>query len=114
DGSRYIFVEGNVEFAVYPDGQFDFVYVGPHRGNQISINTPNANVSYNAGYDYSPYVQYDEYGAVLQVENVPIYYDAYGRIIRAGNVEIRYNDRRIVWVGGLHIFYDSRGHFSHY
>lgn len=113
DGSAYIFVEGDVEFSVFPDGQFDFVYIGPQKGSRVTINTPNVNISFNSGYDYDAYVQYDDYGAVIQVENVPIYYDYYGRISRAGNVEISYNDRRIVRVGGLHIFYTPYGHFSH-
>src|SRR5690606_40811434 len=94
DGNAYIFVEGDVEFSVFPDGQFDFVYVGPQTGSQVTISTPNVNVSFNSGYDYDTYVQYDDYGAVIQVENVPIYYDHYGRIIQAGNVDIKYNFRR--------------------
>ncbi|KJJ39227.1 hypothetical protein [Aequorivita vladivostokensis] len=113
DGSAYIFVEGDVEFSVFPDGQFDFVYVGPQKGSSVTINTPNVNISFNSGYDYDAYVQYDDYGAVIQVESVPIYYDYYGRIIQAGNVDIQYNDRRVVRVGGLHVIYNNRGHFSH-
>ena len=100
DGNAYIFVEGDVEFSVFPDGQFDFVYVGPQKGSSVTINTPNVNISFNSGYDYDAYVQYDDYGAVIQVESVPIYYDYYGRIIQAGNVDIQYNDRRLVRVGG--------------
>jgi hypothetical protein len=116
DGSRYIFIEGSVEFSVFPDGQFDFVYIGPQSGANVNvnINTPNVNISYNSGYDYETYVQYDDYGAVIQVEEVPIYYDAFGRIIQAGNTEIHYNDRRIVRVGGLRVFYNNYGHFTHY
>lgn len=113
DGSSYIFVEGDVEFSVFPDGQFDFVYVGPQNASQVTIISPNGNVSYNAGYNYDTYVQYDSYGAVIQIENVPVYYDEYGRISQAGNVEIRYNDRRIVRVGGLRIIYNNYGYFSH-
>ncbi|HPF12497.1 MAG TPA: hypothetical protein PKW08_12390 [Flavobacteriaceae bacterium] len=115
NGNSYIFVEGGVEFSVFPDGQFDFVYVGGHNGSQvnININTPGVSVSYNSGYNYDAYVQYDDYGAVIQVEDVPIYYDEFGRIIQAGNVEIRYTNHRIVWVGGLHIFYNSYGYYSH-
>ncbi len=113
DGNAYIFVENDVEFSVFPDGQFDFVYVGPQTGSQVTINTPNVNVSFNSGYDYEAYVQYDDYGAVVQVENVPIYYDEYGRIAQAGNVDIQYNDRRIVRVGGLHVVYNNYGYFSH-
>ena len=43
----------------------------------VSINSPNVNISYNSGYDYNAYVQYDEFGAIIQIENVPIYYDYY-------------------------------------
>lgn len=112
-GSAFIFVENNVEFSVFPDGQFDFIYVGPQKGTNIIVSSPNLNVSFNSGYNYDAYVQYDMYGAVIQVENVPVYYDEYGRIIRAGNVDIRYNDRRIVNIGGLRIFYNNYGNFSH-
>ena len=52
-GSSIIFVERNVEFAIYPDGQFDFYY--QHRNNfNFNINTPNVNISYNSGYNYDP------------------------------------------------------------
>ena len=37
DGKSYIFIEGSVEFSVFPDGQFDFVYVGGNRGENISV-----------------------------------------------------------------------------
>ena len=115
DGNAYIFIEGAVEFSVFPDGQFDFVYLGrDSRGNvNVNISTNNVNLNFNSGYNYDPYVQYDDYGAVIQIEDIPIYYDNYGRIIQAGNTEIRYNDRRIVRVGGLRVFYDYYGGFSY-
>eukprot|EP00657_Telonema_sp_P-1_P004467 TRINITY_DN20350_c0_g1_i1.p1 TRINITY_DN20350_c0_g1~~TRINITY_DN20350_c0_g1_i1.p1 ORF type:complete len:145 (+),score=15.53 TRINITY_DN20350_c0_g1_i1:158-592(+) len=75
DGNAYIFVEGDVEFSIFPDGQFDFVYVGPQSGSRVAISSPNVNISFNSGYDYEAYVQYDDYGAVIQIESVPIYYD---------------------------------------
>lgn len=113
DGNAYIFVEGDVEFSIFPDGQFDFVYIGPQKGSQVTINSRDVNVSFNSGYDYDAFVQYDDYGAVIQVETVPIYYDEYGRIAQAGNVDIRYNNRRIVRVGGLHVIYNNHGYYSH-
>ncbi len=109
-GKSYIFVVDNVEFSVFPDGQFDFTYIG---SNSLSISTPNVQINYNSGYDYDMYVQYDIYGAVIQIENVPIYYDEYGRIAQAGDVEIRYNNRRIVRVGGLNIHYNYYGYYTH-
>jgi hypothetical protein len=113
DGNAYIFEEGGVEFSVFTDGQFDFAYMGPYNSGQVqvNVNTPNVNISFNAGHDYEMYVQYDNYGAVTQIENVPIYYDNYGRITRAGNVDIQYNDRRIVRVGGLYVNYNHYGNF---
>lgn len=114
DGSSYIFIEDGVEFSVFPDGQFDFVYLGYDRSGSININQNGVNINFNSGYDYDVFVQYDDYGAVIQVENIPIYYDEFGRIIQAGNTEIHYNDRRIVRIGGLRIFYDHYGYFSHY
>ncbi len=113
DGNAYIFVEGDVEFSVFPDGQFDFVYIGPQKGSQVIISSPNSNVSYNSGYNYDAYVQYDDYGAVIQIETVPVYYDEYGRISQAGNVDIRYNNRRIVRVGSMNVIYNNYGYFSH-
>jgi len=107
-GEAFIFVEGDVEFAVYPNGEFDFYYnpqFSGHSGNYIS--TPRENISYNAGYNYDLYVQYDDYGAVIQIEDVPVYYDYYGRIIRAGNVYINYNSHgNIARVGNMHIRYN--------
>ena len=113
-GSSIIFVERNVEFAIYPDGQFDFYY--QHRNNfNFNINTPNVNISYNSGYNYDPYVQYDDYGAVIQIESIPVYYDYYGRIIQAGNTQIYYNNfGRLARVGGLNIYYNNYGSFAHF
>lgn len=112
DGNAYIFVEGSVEFSVFPDGQFDFVYVGPQNGTEVVISTPNVNVSFNSGHDYEAYVQYDDYGAIIQVEDVPVFYDEYGRIAQAGTVDISYQNRRLVRVGGLHINYNNYGHYA--
>jgi len=107
-GEAFIFVEGDVEFAVYTNGEFDFYYnpqFAGHSGNYIS--SPRENISYNAGYNYDLYVQYDDYGAVIQIEDVPVYYDYYGRIIQAGNVYINYNSHgNIVRVGNMHVRYN--------
>jgi len=116
NGNAYIFIEGPIEFSVFPDGQFDFVYLGyDNRGRvNVNINPGNVNINYNAGFNYEPYLQYDDYGAVIQIEDIPIFYDQFGRITRAGNTNIIYNDRRIVRVGGMRIFYHPWGGFNYY
>lgn len=111
----FIFIEGGVEFAVYPNGEFDF-YFNPdfRRGNTVHIASPGVNISYNSGYNYDPFVQFDDYGAVIQIESVPVYYDYYGRIIQAGDVFLRYNTfGRLAQVGNLHIHYNRHHHFTH-
>jgi hypothetical protein len=115
DGRAYIFEEGGVEFSVFTDGQFDFSYVGPYHSRQVQVSagSPHVNISFNGGYDYEMYIQYDDYGAVTQIENVAIYYDHYGRISRAGTIDIHYKNRRIVRVGGLFINYNYYGHYLH-
>lgn len=109
--SSIIFTEQNVEFAIYPDGQFDFYFRNP----SVVIRRPGVNISYNAGYNYNPYLQFDDYGAVIQIESVPVYYDYYGRISRAGNVLITYNRfGRLSNVGGMYISYNTYGRFGHF
>jgi len=107
----FIFVERGVEFAVFPDGQFDFFF---HPQANFQRVSPHINYSYNSGYNYGPFVQYDDYGAVIQIENVPVYYDYYGRIVQAGRVQIRYNAFGMVnRVGNLFVHYDPYHRYSH-
>ena len=110
-GDAFIFVERGVEFAVFPDGQFDFFF--DPRGN-FNRFPSHINYSFNSGYNYGPFVQYDDYGAVIQIENVPVYYDYYGRIIQAGRVQIRYNAFGMVnRIGNMFVHYNPYNHFSH-
>ena len=114
NGKAYIFIEGGVEFSVFADGQFDFVYLATQQSTMLSFNTPSVFLSFNAGQDYEAYLQYDDYGAIIQIEDVPVYYDVYGRIVQAGEVEISYRNRAISRVGGLHIYYNSYGDYDYY
>jgi len=63
-GNSFIFVENGITFSVYPNGELDF-YIGRHFG--ANVNFGNTNITFNSGYDYDAYVQYDDYGAVIQV-----------------------------------------------
>ncbi|NNK88764.1 MAG: hypothetical protein HKO90_10810 [Flavobacteriaceae bacterium] len=113
-GNSFIFVEQGIEFAVFPDGQFDFNVnrYGPNFNAYTDFG--GVSISFNSGYSYDAYVQYDNFGAVVQIENVPVYYDYYGRIIQAGNVRISYNSfGRIFRVGGLFVHYNRFNRFSH-
>lgn len=113
-GNSFIFVENGIEFSVFPDGQFDFNILRGNSRFNASFNSPHVSISFNSGYDYNAFVQYDEFGAVIQIENTPIFYDYYGRITQAGNVNIRYNNFGYVnRVGGLYVHYNRYNVFSH-
>lgn len=105
-GNSFIFMEAGIEFSVFPDGQFDF-YMPQYGPNvNVGINRPGFSLSFNTGFNYNPYVQYDSFGAIVQIENTPIYYDFYGRVNQIGNIFINYNGfGRVNRIGGLNIFY---------
>ena len=110
----FIFVEAGIEYAVFKDGQFDFNIIRPQSSVSVNINTGPINFSFNSGHNYDAFVQYDDYGAVVQIERTPIYYDYYGRVNRIGNIQLHYNnfgyaDR----IGRLNIFYNTNGIFDH-
>ena len=112
-GESFTFVEKGITFAVYQNGEFDF-YINPRRDFEFGILGKNVDITFNSGYNYNAYVQYDNYGAVIQVENVPIYYDYYGRVTRIGHVDVNYTRNRLYSVGGLYVHYDYYGYFTHY
>jgi len=112
-GNSFIFVENGIEFSVFPDGQFDFYM--PSYGPKVNVYAPGISISFNSGYDYNPFLQYDEFGAIIQIEHVPIYYDFYGQVSQIGNIYINYNGFGYVSrIGGLYIHYNSHRRFSHY
>jgi hypothetical protein len=65
-------MENGIEFSIFKDGQFDFYL--PNHGPSINVGGSIANFSFNTGFDYNPYVQYDSYGAIVQIENTPVFY----------------------------------------
>ncbi|GGG45651.1 hypothetical protein [Bizionia arctica] len=112
-GNSFIFVENNIEFSVFPDGQFDFYM--PSYASNVNVYSPGISISFNSGYNYNPFLQYDEYGAIIQVEHVPVYYDFYGRVTQIGNVFINYNAYgNVSRIGGLYIHYNNYRNYSYY
>ncbi len=112
-GNSFIFVENGVTFSVYPDGEFDF-YINNRLPVGVPVNAGYGNVTFNTGFNYNAFVQYDDYGAVIQVENVPVFYDFYGRVRRIGGINIWYRDGRVRRLGGLRVFYNPVGGFDYF
>jgi len=111
--NSFIFLENGVTFAVYPDGEFDF-YIDNQAQVQAGVRLGAAAITFNSGYNYNPFVQYDDYGAVVQVQHVPVYYDFYGRVNQIGNVRISYRNSRIYRLGGMRVFYTPLGYYDYH
>ena len=107
------FVEDGITFSVFENGEFDFYINSLGNAVGVSYESPGVSISFNSGYDYDPYVQYDNYGAIIQIEGTPIYYDTYGRVNRAGDINIHYKSGRLNRIGGLNIYYNSYGNYSY-
>ena len=114
--NAFIFNEQRIEFAVFPDGQFDFnildqygeFHSSSYNGYDIDY-FEDFNINYNnGGYGYNPYLQFDDFGAIVQIKHVPIFYDYYGRVNRIGLIRIRYNYRGFVQqIGRMYINYNA-------
>ncbi len=111
NGESFNFIEGNVHFVVFQNGEFDFFIEQPNI--RVDVNLGHVNITFNSGYNYDNYVLYDDYGAVIQVEDIPIYYDYYGRISRIGSTVIRYQNRRLIQFGGMYVHYRYNGYFDY-
>jgi hypothetical protein len=109
----FTFVEGNINFAVFPNGEFDF-YLNQPNNVRVNVNGPNMNISFNAGYNYNAYVQYDRFGAVIQIENIPVFYDYYGRVTQIGSIQINYNNGRLIRLGGMNVYYNNYGAYAYH
>ena len=105
--NSFIFVENGITFSVFPDGEFDF-YIEDY------VNGRRNKITFNSGHDYNPYAQYDDYGAVIQVENVAIYYDHYGRVTQIGDVDIAYRNGKVFRMGSMYVYYNYNGHYNYH
>lgn len=111
--NSFIFVENGITFAVYPDGEFDF-YIDRQVNLQAGVRLGGAAVTFNSGFNYNPFVQYDDYGAVIQVEHVPVFYDYFGRVSAIGGVNITYRHGRVFRMGGMRVFYNPMGFYDYH
>jgi hypothetical protein len=112
-GNSFTFSENGITFAIFQNGEFDF-YLNNYARSTATIQINNVNISFNAGYNYNAYVQYDRFGAVIQIMNTPIYYDYYGRVTQIGNVDIQYNQNRLIRLGNMRVYYNNYGQYAYY
>ncbi|SEQ06490.1 hypothetical protein [Flavobacterium urocaniciphilum] len=111
DAEPIVFKERNVEFFVFPNGEFDFntaanSYIPRRGGINTTYGAPNRIE------DRGPRgirIEHDAYGRVRRIGNVFINYDYYGRVKRIGSVYMTYNGFALTRIGGMRIFYNYHG-----
>jgi len=119
------FVERNVKFYIYQNGDLDFdvnyyrngnygasdnyYYYGNRKSNSRSRNTKKHHSNRHYGY-HSGYIQYDYYGRVIRIGSTFIHYDYYGKVIAINSIRISYRHHRLYRVGNLRIIVDRYGH----
>lgn len=110
----FIFVENDIEFAVFHDGQFDFTIL-PQRNVAYGVYNDHLEVSFNAGHRYGNALQYDRFGAIIRILRTPVYYDNFGRVTQLGHTSIRYNRFGTIHrIGNLYVDYNSYGRYAGY
>lgn len=114
DADPIEFTERGIRFFVFADGQFDFstetstgsdVYYRQTGRRSVNATYGAPNTVRTGGVR----IEHDKKGRVRRVGNVFINYDAYDRIKRIGSVYMTYNRFALAQVGGLKLYYNSRG-----
>jgi hypothetical protein len=119
------FVERNVKFYIYQNGDLDFDInsyqngyygasdnynnYGNRKSNSRSRNTKKHHSDRYYGH-HSDYIQYDYYGRAKRIGSTFIHYDYYGKVIAINAISISYRHHRLYRVGNLRIIVDRYGH----
>ncbi len=102
----FIFIENEIEYAVFKNGEFDFTILN----NNSRLRGNRSNISFNQGCDYNTYIQKNRFGDIININSTPIFYDYNGRVNRIGNITIGYNNYGYVRaIGNLNIRYNDYG-----
>lgn len=108
----FIFIENNIEYAVFRNGDFDFNILN-NRNSSVRVNAGLLNISFNTGRNYSPYVETNRYGEISLINRTPIFYDYQGRVSRIGNINVNYNRLGFVSsIGNLNVLYNRNGTYN--
>lgn len=99
------FVERNVEFFIFTNGEFDF-----NTNNIDTYYDYNGRRTRNAAVR----IKRDYRGRITSIGSVFINYDYRGNVSRIGNVFMRYDRGRLTNVGNLQVRYDRGGYPNFY
>lgn len=106
------FTERDIEFFVFPNGEFDFntrpedsqgEYYYKTAGKRGTVTTARRPVNYGVR------IEHDGFGRVRRIGNTFINYDSRDRVSRIGTVYMKYNRTGLIQIGGMQIVYNRRG-----
>jgi len=107
DAEPIIFKEREIEFMLFPNGEFDF-NTRPTRPRMINAYGFPKGAYYGTS-ERGVRIEHDNFGRVRRVGNVYINYDVYGKVKRIGTIYISYNSFAVTRIGNMRIIYDRRG-----
>ena len=107
DAEPIIFKEREIEFMLFPNGEFDF-NTRPTRPRMNNTYGSPRGVYYGTS-ERGVRIEHDNFGRVRRVGNVYINYDVYGKVKRIGTIYISYNSFAVTRIGNMRIIYDRRG-----
>jgi hypothetical protein len=119
-----VFIENNIEFVIFPNGDFDFEsknesYYNPYNSRRTDVNTSyktrGVNIQYTTERFYKPMIVKDRFGNITRIGNTLIYYDRMGDVTQIGSVDIDYQrgNKIVSKVGGLKVAYNHWGQIVH-
>jgi len=106
------FTERDIEFFVFPNGEFDFNtrpedsqgdYFYKTAGRRGTVTAERRPVNYGVR------IEHDSFGRVRRIGNTFINYDSRDRVSRIGTVYMRYNRTALAQIGGMRLVYNYRG-----
>lgn len=106
------FIERDIEFFVFPNGEFDFNtrpedsqgdYFYKTAGRRGTVTAERRPVNYGVR------IEHDSFGRVRRIGNTFINYDSRDRVSRIGTVYMRYNRTALTQIGGMRLVYNYRG-----
>lgn len=106
------FTERDIEFFVFPNGEFDFnTRPEDTQGDYFYKTAGKRGTATTAGrpVNYGVRIEHDSFGRVRRIGNTFINYDSRDRVSRIGTVYMKYNREGLIQIGGMKIVYNRRG-----
>jgi len=110
DAEPIVFMEREIEFFVFLNGDFDF-NTRPHDSQGGYYYKRGATARGNSAVgNFGVRIEHDSFGRVRRIGNVFINYDSQNRVNRIGTVYMRYNRFALAQIGGMELVYNRKGH----